>query len=209
MLDWSVTGWSIPWLFGDRLIGWLLDWLLEWLKIVSKSWENRSKINQKSIKNGPQIDQNRSKELSWRGLGPSWSQDGPKSPNNVENWFLGPPLGGHFGSQNRSKSAPRAIRKVIVLMIDLKIDFGIDLVPIWSHLGLQSPPKIDPSWLQNRCKLECRFESCFWKDVGSFFVYFLPQHDMAEVAKTLKNKLFFSIFEFLVVGLFGVICWLI
>ena len=39
-------------------------------------------------------------------------------------------------------------------------------------------------------------------DVGTSFIDFLLQHDMAEVAKKIeKNKLFFKIFHFLVVGL--------
>ena len=129
-------------------------------------YPNRQKINQKSFKNQSKIyqncSQNRSKSVhravlegSWAILAPRWPQDGPKSPQNFENRFLGPPLGGHFGSQNRSKSVSRAIRKVIVFMIGLKIDFWSDLVPTWPHLGPPNPPKMDPSRLQNRCKLEC------------------------------------------------------
>ena len=92
---------------------------------------------------------------SWAILAPRWPQDGPKSSQNLEHRFLGPPLGVHFGSQNRSKSVSRAIRKVIVFMIGLKIDFWSDLVPTWPHLGPPNPPKLGPSWVQNRCKLEC------------------------------------------------------
>ena len=141
-------------------------------KIIKNLYKNQSNNLQKISKNCIEINQNRSTELSWRDLGPSWPQDGPKSAKNFENWFLGLPLGGHFGAQNRSKSGPRAIWKVIVSMIDLKIDFGIDLVPTWHHLGFQNPPKIGPSWLQNRCKLECWFEGCFLMDVGTIFIFF-------------------------------------
>ena len=109
-------------------------------------------------------------------LGPSWPQDGPKSPKDLEKWFLGPPLGAHLGAQNRSKLVPRAIRKVIIFMITLVIDFWIDWVPTWPQLGLQNPPKMGPTWHPNRCKLGCWFESCFWKDLGIIFKVFLPQH---------------------------------
>ena len=62
---------------------------------------------------------------------------------------------------------------------------------------------MEPSWLQNCFKLGCWFEGCFWKDVRTIFINVLPQHDMAEVAKTLKNQLFFNVFQFLVVVLLG------
>ena len=89
------------------------------------------------------------------------------------------------------------MRKVIVFMINLKIDFWSDLVPTWLHLGPPNPPKMGPSWLQNRCKLECWFESCFWKDVGTMFIDFLPQLDMAEVANYIeKNNCFLLFFNF-------------
>ena len=148
------------------MIGWLLEWLLQCLKIVSKSFEILSKIYQKIIKNLSKMVQkwfkNRSESVhravlegSWAILAPRWPQDGPKSPQNLENRFLGPPLGGHFGNQNRSKSVSRAIRKVIVFMIGLKIDFWSDLVPTYRHLDPPNHPKMEPSWLPNRCKLEC------------------------------------------------------
>ena len=59
------------------------------------------------------------------------------------------------GGQNPLKLVPRAIQKVIIFLIDLKIDFWSDLVPTWLHLGPQKLPKMGPSWLPNRCKLEC------------------------------------------------------
>ena len=144
------------------MIGWLLEWLLQCLKlyrnrlkICKTSINNLSNMVQKSIRIGPQSCLGGVLGHLGPKMAPRWPQDGPKSPQNLENRFLGPPLGGHFGSQNRSKSVSRAIRKVIVFMIDLKIDFGIDLLPTWSHLVVQNPPKMVPSWLQNPCKLEC------------------------------------------------------
>ena len=47
---------------------------------------------------------------------------------------------------------------------------------IWSELGPildpQNLPKMKPSWLQNRFKLGCWFESCFLMDVRLFFIDF-------------------------------------
>ena len=40
-------------------------------------------------------------------------------------------------------------------------------------------------------------------DVGSFFIDFLPQHGMAEVAKIAYGFTFFIIFSFFVVVLFA------
>ena len=43
----------------------------------------------------------------------------------------------------------------------------------------------------------------FWKDVGSIFIDFLLQHDMAEVAKNIKtNNAFLMFFTFWLLG-----CW--
>ena len=105
-------------------------------------------------------------------------------------WLLGGFWGGfgrQVGAQNRPKSIPRAIWNVINFLMDLKIDFWSDLVPTWPHLDPQNPPKMEPSWLQNRCKLGCWFEGCFWKDLGTIFNDFLLQHGKAEVAKSIKN----------------------
>ena len=82
-------------------------------------------------------------------LGGSWAQD--LKMLNLQTKVT--PLGGQVGAQNRSKSVPRAIRKAIIFLIDLKIDFWRDIVqlgpildpktlPKWSQVG----SKIDPSW---------------------------------------------------------------
>ena len=52
-------------------------------------------------------------------LGGSWAQD--LKMLNLQTKVT--PLGGQVGAQNRSKSVPRAIRNVIILLIDLEIDF--------------------------------------------------------------------------------------
>ena len=90
---------------------------------------------------------------------------------------------------------------MINLLIGFWIDFWSDLVPLWLHLGLPNLSKMGPSWLQNRCKLECWFENCFCNDLGTTFIDFLTQHDMAEVATTKQKLLNFLIFELLVVVL--------
>ena len=129
--------------------------------MIQKIIKNRSKIASKSCKNH---EKNRrfggSGGLlggSWGLLGGSWGHLGPKRPQDTkrgsEKGELSPPFHPQVGAQNRSKSVPRAIRKVIVFMIGLKIDFWSDLVPTWSHLSLPNPSKIgqvgskiDPSW---------------------------------------------------------------
>ena len=82
-------------------------------------------------------------------------QNGLKGQKHVEKSVPGPPLGRRIGAQSRAKPAPRAIQNGIVFLINLQIDFWSDLVPTWLHLGPQNPPKMGPSWFQNRSKLEC------------------------------------------------------
>ena len=114
-------------------------------------------------------------------------------------------FGLQVGAQNRPKSIPRAIWNVINFLMDLKIDFWSDLVPSWPP----TPPKMKPSWLQNRCKLGCWFESCFVMDFGWIFIDFLPQHGMAEVAKIVNSSTFFINFWYFGSWAFGLILGLI
>ena len=67
---------------------------------------------------------------SWGALGPSWPQDGPKSFKNLEKRFL-VPLGSQVGGQNKSKSVPRALQKVITFWLC----FGWAFENIWCLLG--------------------------------------------------------------------------
>ena len=153
--------------------------------------KNVSKIDQKSTKWGAKTSQNRSLELSGRVLEGSGEHLGPKKHQDTnkrcEKWELSPPQTPPVGCQNLSKLAPRAIHNVIIFLITFWIDFWSDLVPTCLQLGSQNLPKMEPSWFQNRCKLWCWFEGCFWKDVGTIFIDSLPQHDMAEVATTIEN----------------------
>ena len=59
---------------------------------------------------------------------------------------FGPPNGG----QNPLKLLPRAIQKVIIFLIDLKIDFWSDLVQLGPILG----PKALPKWSQVGSKID-------------------------------------------------------
>ena len=42
----------------------------------------------------------------------------------------------------------------------------------WHQLGSQNLPKMEPSWIQNRSKLGCWFDSCFGTDLGTIFIGF-------------------------------------
>ena len=119
---------------------------------------------------------------------------GPKS----QKLSASPDLNDGFGTpnrgQNRSKLLPRAIQKVIIFLIDLKIDFWSDLVPTWLYLDPQNPPKIEVSWHSNPSKLGHGFKCCFLQDVGSNFIDFERQDNMAYIAKIVKKLLVFFIF---------------
>ena len=123
-------------------------------QIVQKTIKNQSKIYQKSIKN-----------RSWGLLGASWGplkvKMAPRAKMMPKKGPVSPLPQGHVGAQNRSKSVPRAIQKVIIFLIIFWIDFWSDFVPTWPQLGSQNPPKMGPSWLQNRCKLGYRFSNYF------------------------------------------------
>ena len=176
--------------------------------ILDRFWsdfgvKNRSKSNKNLSKNESNIRCNCGSILdgSWVGFGGSLGALGPILAPSRE--FLGR-FGLQVGAQNRSKSVPRAIWNAIIFIIDLKIDFGSDLVRIWPHLGLQNLPKMRPSWLQNRLKSGCWFESCFWKDLGTIFIDFLSQHDMAEVAKSMQKT--WRFLGFCYIGNFALLC---
>ena len=61
---------------------------------------------------------------------------------------------------------------------------GKDLVSTWLHLSPPNLPQMGASWFQNPSKMKHWFEMCFLMDVGPLLIDFLPQHGMAEVAKT-------------------------
>ena len=145
--------------------------------------QNLWKIIKKSSKMDAKILQNRSLEVSWEGLGailaPSWCFEpilaptlGGLGPILAPRWGFGAPSWLPNESQNPWKLLPRAIQKVTIFLIDLKIDFWSDLVPTWLYLDPQNPPKIEVSWHSNPSKLGHGFNFCFLQDVGSNFIDF-------------------------------------
>ena len=163
-LRWStgwLNSWSTPWLFGDRLIGWLLEWLLQCLKIVSKSFENLLNIYQKIIKNLSKIYQKMFKhrsesvhravlEGSWAILAPRWPQDGPKSPQNLENRFWGLLLGVILGAKiDQNRFQERSERWSFLWSIWRSI-FGA----IWCRLVAILTPKTLAKWSQVGSKID-------------------------------------------------------
>ena len=119
---------------------------------------NRSKINQKSTKNPPKIDQKSTKIGLLEALGGllegSWVDLGLKSQNMSKKatkrqrlgpptWHQNPPKSGKIGS----KSDPKGDHFFDWLCGRVLVPFGTQV-----ELGRQNPPKIDPSWSQNPSK---------------------------------------------------------
>ena len=189
------------WLLGCW-VDFLIDLLLIWVGFGSR----------KSTKWGAKTSQNRSLELSWGVLEGSGGHLGPKRHQDTnkrcEKWELSPPPRLPSWGQNKSKSLPRAIQKVIIFVITFWIDFeaiwyqlGSNLAPTW----FQNPPKMEASWLQNRCKLGCWFDNCFWRALGTILVDLLLQHGMADVAKNIVKHIIQSRRAFRR----AVLCWFI
>ena len=80
--------------------------------------------------------------------------------------------------------------------MDIKFEYILNsiLVGFWLELGTQNPPKMEPSWVQNRSKLEYSFGSYLWKDLGYIFDGFATHVKIGELSKTYKNWYVFSIF---------------
>ena len=56
---------------------------------------------------------------------------------------------------------------------------------IWLHLDFQKPPKMEPSWVQNRSKFGVDLRAIFERISVSFFVEFCTQHNIAEGTNVL------------------------
>ena len=119
-------------------------------RLQLKNWvKNHSNIDQ----NGSQIDPRGSQRGSWeylgRPLGGSGGQLGPKMVSRPQKWKFWPPLGGHLGSQNRSKIDFRVILKVIFFIYF----YGLIFDTIWSQheviLG-QLEANLRPTWINLR-----------------------------------------------------------
>ena len=150
------------------------------------------------MKMGSEIDENQSMRPSWSDFGAMWCHLGCKWEVLGPSWLqfegswtdLGPKWrdsGPILASSWGSKSVQIGSKSDVIFSIDLKIDFWTDLMRTLPHLGPQNPPKMRPSWLQNRVKLGCCFETCFWMDFEAFFLEFCIQCIMAEVAKSTEN----------------------
>ena len=98
------------------------------------------------------------------------------------------------------KLVPRSLQKTT---LKSTLQLGSIFKQTWLHFWEFLGDKMGPSWLQNRSKLECWFETCFLKVVGSIFTQFLSQHNMAEgtIPSALPSRN--ELFCFLVVVLLG------
>ena len=127
-------------------------------KLLPKIHQTRSKVGPKSVLEGVLGRLGGSWGGSWALLGSILAPRGPKSPKNVQQGTVliaTPPLGG----QNGAKIGPKSIQNLIIFLVACWITFKSILVPIWLQLGSQKPPKMEPSWVQNRPNLEHRFGS--------------------------------------------------
>ena len=99
---------------------------------------------------------------SWGSWGPNWRQDSSKSRKTKTLDPLGTPSWRPKSTKNRSEGDS----KCVFFWMGCWMGFKTILVPTWLQLGSQNPPKMEPSWVQNRCELEHSFGSYFWMDVG-------------------------------------------
>ena len=95
----------------------------------------------KSVPRDSKSSQNRSQEASWRGLGRSWAQDGPKRAPTANMYKKPKPFHPPFGRQNPPKIDPKSIPKAIKFCNDFLIDFFMDF---GSQKSIKNRSKIDP-----------------------------------------------------------------
>ena len=148
----------VEWLIGD--MGCWVEWLIGCSAVGcqnSPSWAvgcpNPSTWGSKSSKLGPKILQvgspNHLKSIPGGLLERSWGHVGPKMAPRAKTSRkvkVLSPSWGPIWSPKSSKIDPKSDPKCDHFLIDLKIDFGSDLVPFWSQLGLPKPS-------QNEAKL--------------------------------------------------------
>ena len=149
----------VEWLIGD--MGCWVEWLIGCSAVGCQnapSWAvwcpNPSTWGSKSSKLGPKIlkvgSLNRLKSIPGGILERSWGHVGPKMAPRAKTSGTVKVLFSSWGpswSQKSSKIYPKSNPKCDHFLIDLKIDFGSDLVRFWSQLGSPNPPKMKPSWL--------------------------------------------------------------
>ena len=141
------------------MVGWLSNPPRSMSKIAdvgSKSYQVGAQNPLKSVPRGLLEGSWEGLEGSWEGLwailAPRWLQDGSKSEKVAERTPSGPPWTPQVGGQNRSKSVPRAIQKVIILF-DHFLDrllkrFGANLAPTWLPKSSQNGAKLVPKSMQ-------------------------------------------------------------
>ena len=171
------------------------------MKICQHSSNNRSKFVQKSTKIGPKVL-----------LESSGGHLGPKSKKSAFDPPSSPPSWEPSWSPKSIKIGPKSDPKCDHFLDRFGESFLKRFVPTWAHLDSQNPPKMRPSWPQNRSKLGCWFETCFLKVVVWIFIHFCSQHNMAEgtISSALSSN--YELFCFLVVvmlGWFFIEIWLI
>ena len=130
-----------------------------WSKTLPKIHQTRANMGPKSVQNRSLRGSGGVLGGSWGSWGLSWPQDGPKSQHKSKKQTLVSPIGGQVGSQNRAKIGPKSIQDVIIFLIGSWTDFKSIWLPTWLQLGSQNPPKMEPSWFQNRPNLEHSFRS--------------------------------------------------
>ena len=146
---------------------WSNGWFIAWL-LGANIHQIGAKIHQVVVQNPP-------KSRCWgllgalgEVLGGSWAQD----LKNVEFANKSYTSWGSSWSPKSIKIGPKSDPKSDHFFDRFEDRFLEGYCPTWSHLGPQNPPKMEPSWLQNRSKLGCWFESCFLMDVGTIFIGF-------------------------------------
>ena len=111
--------------------------------------KNVSKINQKSIKNGPKMDQKSVKIEVWRAPGQVWRPLGPSWA--IQRIFEGilVRLGGVMEASWAGKVA--------------------NMAPTWPQVGSQVGAKMDKKSIQKSIKKLMAPGLGFWKDFGGFW----------------------------------------
>ena len=150
---------------------------------IKKSFKNPSKINENEVHGGV---------LGWLwgylgscwlkviGLGTFWPQFGGSwghlgSKRVDPGPFWAPTWGSKW-----AKIGPKSDPKRYPLDDRFEDWFLKILERIWLHLELQKPPKMEPSWVQNRSKFGVDLRAIFERISVSFFLQFCTPHNIAE-----------------------------
>ena len=91
----------------------------------------------------------------WGGLGAILAPRWPQEAKNLRKSISGAPSWEACWGLKFQKIAPKSDPEGDDFFIVFGIDFWSHFVPTWLQLGSQNPPKMEPSWFQNRSKLGC------------------------------------------------------